>query len=239
LVVEDDPDARKIARDMLAALGFVVESASDGSQALHRLSRGPVPDLLLLDVHLPDLDAVGVMRVLRRLDSVKSMQILAASAVYPSTSTEVKLVDQLGAIAFLPKPFTLQALREAIPRELRTDDLGTPATPSTAAAWEPSTRYYSAWATCRGRKAKISFDALSSTDVRIKIVRGFLEAGNLAQVVVRFRAVVDDAMVDHEVRMLTEVVATRDAEEFSRARLRIVASSPPATFQLLLEHRLI
>ena len=65
LVVDDEKQIRAILRAYLASEGFQVQEAASGAQALHLLSTEP-PDLVLLDIGLPDLDGLEVLRTLRK-----------------------------------------------------------------------------------------------------------------------------------------------------------------------------
>ena len=61
LVVDDDPNINRLVRARLAARGFLVESASDGSEALARLSE-TVPDLMFCDVSMPGIETSQKIR---------------------------------------------------------------------------------------------------------------------------------------------------------------------------------
>ena len=69
LVVDDEPQIRAILRAYLSAEGFQVQDAATGAQALRVLTSEP-PDLVLLDIGLPDLDGLEVLRTLRRTSDV-------------------------------------------------------------------------------------------------------------------------------------------------------------------------
>ena len=71
LVVEDEPTVRETVAEALAADGLRVITASDGRQALDRF-RAERPDLVLLDLMLPELSGMEVCRILRRESSVPS-----------------------------------------------------------------------------------------------------------------------------------------------------------------------
>lgn len=80
LVVEDNPLNMKLTVDLLELSGFVVLKAQDGITALDIL-KTTRPELILLDIQLPDIDGVEVFRRIRedkRLDSVKVIAVTAA-----------------------------------------------------------------------------------------------------------------------------------------------------------------
>jgi two-component system, NtrC family, response regulator AtoC len=62
LIVDDDETSREYLSALLDALGFGVEGAAGGREALERLSRQPAPDVVILDVIMPELDGVETLR---------------------------------------------------------------------------------------------------------------------------------------------------------------------------------
>ena len=66
LVVDDEPQIRALLAAYLERDGFVVRQAGTGAEALRQAGLEPVPDVVLLDIGLPDLDGVEVLRLLRR-----------------------------------------------------------------------------------------------------------------------------------------------------------------------------
>lgn len=113
LIVEDDRDAAAVACGMLAALGWSCELAVDGRQAL-LLAAELEPDVVLLDVCLPGIDGIGVMKVLRRLQEVRPTRVIAASAIYSRDSAQARQLEALGIDGFLHKPFKTEELAEAL-----------------------------------------------------------------------------------------------------------------------------
>lgn len=69
LLVEDDPRTAKVLARMLREDGFQVEVARDGAIAIGRLTRPPVPDVLIADVRLPHVDGIAVARYARSLNA--------------------------------------------------------------------------------------------------------------------------------------------------------------------------
>ncbi len=113
LVVEDDPDAAAIGSAMLEMLGWETIVAETGEEALFALANCP-PDLVLLDVCLPDVDGLGVLRVVRRLASTRDVPVVVASAIHKRSGPQARLMRDLGAPDFLSKPFGLKELRKAV-----------------------------------------------------------------------------------------------------------------------------
>ena len=98
LIVDDEPSIRRLLRTSLASQGFQVKEAADGHSALTEIERAP-PDLVILDLGLPDIDGLGVIRALR--DNGNAVPILVLS----SRSDEKGKVDalDLGADDYVTK----------------------------------------------------------------------------------------------------------------------------------------
>lgn len=115
LHVDDDADIREIARLALEAVGGLeVLSCASGTDAL-REGPGFRPDLILLDVMMPDLDGPATMQALRRLKELESVPAIFMTA--KAGAEEKRDLLGLGAIGVLVKPFdpmTLAAQVRAI-----------------------------------------------------------------------------------------------------------------------------
>jgi two-component system OmpR family response regulator len=100
LLVDDDPRLRELVRFTLARAGFTVREAADGRQALDAVAHGE-PDLIVLDILMPELDGLSVCRELRQRGSRVPILFL---------STRADAVDRItgldsGADDYLSKPF--------------------------------------------------------------------------------------------------------------------------------------
>ena len=107
LVVDDEPDVLELVGFNLKAAGFTVLTAEDGAQALKR-ARQDLPDLILLDVMLPDVDGLEACRVLRREAATSNIPIIMLTARAAEVDRVLGL--ELGADDYVTKPFS--------PREL-------------------------------------------------------------------------------------------------------------------------
>lgn len=114
LVVEDSEDAYEVYSELLASIGFSVEGASDGEEAIAR-TRVLQPDLVLLDLALPRLNGLEVARRLKSDPSTRAIPILAVSGLVRRRLPEV--AERAGCDSFLTKPCTLARL-EAEARRL-------------------------------------------------------------------------------------------------------------------------
>ncbi len=106
LVVDDEPPLREL---MVVALGgaFECDEAPDGEEAL-RLLRADTPDLVLLDVMLPGLSGLDVLREMRADDELRDVPVVVVSAW--QTPEDIERAVECGADRFLTKPFSPEAL---------------------------------------------------------------------------------------------------------------------------------
>ena len=116
LVVDDTPDILRIARDVLEHAGFAVLTASDGHGAM-LLAATRRPDLMVLDLGLPDLDGLDVARQLRRRSDLPIIMLTARA------DEADKLIGlELGADDYLTKPFSPRELVARVRAVLRRVD---------------------------------------------------------------------------------------------------------------------
>ena len=113
LVVDDEPKITQLVRDYLERAGFVVVTAGDGREALMR-ARTEHPDLIVLDLGLPQLDGLDVTRQLRRDADVPIIMLTARD---DETDTLVGL--ELGADDYVTKPFSPRELVARVRAVLR------------------------------------------------------------------------------------------------------------------------
>ena len=109
LIVEDEPNVRLVFRTALATESCAIAAADDGEQALRWL-RGNVADLILLDLNLPKM---GGLDVLRRLGEEGERTPVVVVTAHGSITVAVEAM-KLGAIDFLEKPATPTELRRVV-----------------------------------------------------------------------------------------------------------------------------
>jgi DNA-binding response OmpR family regulator len=111
LIVDDEPNVRLMLSTALESVGYQVIAAEDGERALARLAgTAPTVDLVLLDLQMPRLGGMEVLARLRKMGSTVPVVILTAHGSISEAVTALKL----GAIDFLTKPITPEALRRAV-----------------------------------------------------------------------------------------------------------------------------
>jgi DNA-binding response OmpR family regulator len=113
LVVDDEPEVRLLLQDFLSDRGYDVLLAADASEALASLGAHR-PDLVLLDVALPGMDGVEVLRRMAAIDPALRVIVITAN-------TDIGLTAELlglGAVDYIPKPFDLDYLDQAVSVQL-------------------------------------------------------------------------------------------------------------------------
>jgi DNA-binding response OmpR family regulator len=103
LVVEDDLDLVELLRFNLANAGFSVVVAVDGAEAL-RKARSLLPDLILLDLMLPELDGFAVCEILRRDNATTGIPIIMLTAMSSQLARVAGIAA--GANDYITKPFS-------------------------------------------------------------------------------------------------------------------------------------
>ena len=91
LVVEDDPTLRLVLRDNLQSEGYEVDVAADGAGAVSR-ARASIPDLIVLDLTLPDHDGFEVLPILRSLGQVPII-VLTATGAFEAGAIYREIID--------------------------------------------------------------------------------------------------------------------------------------------------
>jgi adenylate cyclase len=105
LVVDDEPQNRSLLRDPLEASGYEVREAENGWQALQKIAASP-PDLILLDLMMPEIDGMEVCRRLKKDAKTAHIPILMVTAL--TDRQERLLALKSGANDFLNKPVDLK-----------------------------------------------------------------------------------------------------------------------------------
>ena len=109
LVVDDEPEVRKLMEHFLIDRGYEVRVAGNGREGLDALDTF-TPDLVLLDMHMPELDGLETLkRIAARAPSLPVIMV----TVNDDVETTARLL-QLGAADYVPKPFNLDYLEQAI-----------------------------------------------------------------------------------------------------------------------------
>jgi CheY-like chemotaxis protein len=111
MVVDDNPDIITIVKTILEGKGFSVFSASSGAELLNML-KGPKPDLIILDIMMPEMDGLEVLSRLKAMSETATIPVilLTAKVQYEDVLGGYKL----GADYYITKPFTSTQLVNGI-----------------------------------------------------------------------------------------------------------------------------
>ncbi len=118
LVVDDEKNFRRVILQELQQQGFAVEEAAGGKEALERVARQEF-DVLILDLSMPGMGGMELLRMIKELDSLLEVIILTA---HGTISTAVEAV-KLGAYDFLSKPFRMEELAAVITKAQEKKEL--------------------------------------------------------------------------------------------------------------------
>jgi two-component system alkaline phosphatase synthesis response regulator PhoP len=113
LAVDDESELTDLIHFHLGRAGHTVTTAANGWDAIEAVKRER-PDIILLDLMLPDLDGFGVCEILRRDPRTATIPIIIVSAWSSSDSRNLGL--ELGALDYITKPFSPLELVERIHR---------------------------------------------------------------------------------------------------------------------------
>ncbi len=115
-IIEDEPDLVSLIAAHLRKEGFHVESFSDAERFFRSLTRKR-PDLVVLDLMLPDMNGLDVCRALKKNEAWRSIPVIMATARAEETDKVLGL--ELGADDYITKPFSLRELTARIKAVLR------------------------------------------------------------------------------------------------------------------------
>jgi two-component system response regulator MprA len=113
LIVEDDPDVSQILGELLAHFGYLPTAACDGMQALSLWRDGLRPDVVLLDLVMPNMDGYRFRRAQKDEPAFASVPVIVISA---QASPNLQSLDVQG---YVKKPFDVDVLIAQIERNLR------------------------------------------------------------------------------------------------------------------------
>ena len=110
--VDDDGEMIRAVKLMLQLLGYDTVSFSDARAAAKKLLKGDRPDVLLLDINMPDVTGIDFLEFVRRRSGWNDLPIIMFSS--EAADIQVDTAMDLGADAYVFKPVTLEELEEAL-----------------------------------------------------------------------------------------------------------------------------
>lgn len=200
LVVDDEPDAVELAAFNLRAAGYEVATAADGNEALKK-ARSILPQLIVLDLMLPEVDGLEVCKILRRDPATQAIPILMLTAKAAEIDRVLGL--ELGADDYVTKPFSVRELVLRVKRLLR--NAAPPEEPANRIEWKDLCLDISRHeATVRGKPID-----LTATEFKLLLVlaqrRGRVQSREqLLRDVWEYENLIDTRTVDTHMRRLRE-----------------------------------
>jgi CheY-like chemotaxis protein len=116
LVVDDEPDTTDMFAEMMQLNGYKVLKSYGGAQALHMVAREK-PDLVMLDIMMPDVTGLEVLRFMRRDPRLEHIPVLIVSA--KSAPDDIQASLKAGANLYLTKPVSYRDLHKAVEEATR------------------------------------------------------------------------------------------------------------------------
>lgn len=117
LVADDDPDMLDVVASLLRKEGFLVETATNGTDLVALLTNGAEPNLMIADVQMPGVSGLAVLSYVKRRHT--RVPVILMTAFATDRLRERALAE--GASAVLSKPFDFLELRELVMRHVSRD----------------------------------------------------------------------------------------------------------------------
>src|SRR5262249_26434695 len=118
MIIEDEPDAAEMFAEMMRVNGFRVHKVFSSGPAIPMIAREK-PDVIILDVMMPDISGLEVLRYVRREPLLKSIPVIVVSA--RSMPIDVQAGLEAGATVYLTKPVGFRLLVDAVKQSLPSD----------------------------------------------------------------------------------------------------------------------
>lgn len=115
LIVDDSATMRKILARVLRQAELPIEEiveANNGREALERVQQDGDIDLLLLDLYMPEMNGLDLLRTLRTTHAATQLPVVIVTS--ETAAAVAELARELGANAYLTKPFTAEQVRAAV-----------------------------------------------------------------------------------------------------------------------------
>ena len=123
LLVDDDDDVRALFAWCMRAAGWIVQEAANGEQALLR-AVGSEPDIIVLDLSMPEMDGFEMLRVLAQSSSLSFVPVVVCTAC---RGPEVDAaLEEAGCVAIVAKPCDADVLRDVVDSVLARRCAGAP-----------------------------------------------------------------------------------------------------------------
>jgi CheY-like chemotaxis protein len=115
MIIEDEPDAAEMFAEMMRVNGFRVLKMFSSAPAIPMISQEK-PDVIILDIMMPDISGLEVLRYMRREPDLRSIPVIVVSA--KSMPGDIKVGLEAGASMYLTKPVGFLDLKQAVEQVL-------------------------------------------------------------------------------------------------------------------------
>lgn len=120
IIVEDEPEAAEMFAEMMRVSGYQVIKIFSSTPAIGIIS-AEKPDVVILDVMMPDVSGLEVLRFMRREPSLQNIPVVLVSA--KSMPSDIKMGMDAGASRYLTKPVSFLDLKNAVDELVPAHDL--------------------------------------------------------------------------------------------------------------------
>jgi two-component system phosphate regulon response regulator PhoB len=200
LVVDDEPDVLDLVTYNLHQAGFQTETAIDGAEAL-RKARSAEPDLIVLDLMLPEMDGLEVCKLLRRDTKTSRIPIIMLTAKAGEIDRIVGL--ELGASDYVPKPFSPRELILRVKKRLE-EQKGAEETPAAYTCGPLQVDVSRHLVTVRGKRVELTATEFKLLALLIQRVGHVQSREQLLRDVWEYETHIDTRTVDTHMRRLRE-----------------------------------
>jgi len=115
-IVEDDDEMSHAVKLMLQLLDYSVNIFRDARSVARQLLGGDRPDVMLLDINMPEVSGIDLLEFLRKQKDLKDLPVVMLSS--ETTDVQVDEAMEIGANGFIFKPVTIDELEEALNKAL-------------------------------------------------------------------------------------------------------------------------
>jgi CheY-like chemotaxis protein len=122
LIIEDEADAAELFAEMMRVSGFRVLKTSSSTPALSLIATEK-PDLIILDIMMPDISGLDILREIRQDPALADIPVVVVSA--KSMPADIRIGMEAGASTYLTKPVGFLELKEAVERALGNQSTAT------------------------------------------------------------------------------------------------------------------
>lgn len=116
LIVDDEDDVREFAANFFRRRRLQVYTARNGQEALEEISKNR-PDLVLLDIKMPDLDGIETLRRIKSMD--EAINVIMVTGKKPDEENSFHRCRQFGALDYIHKPLQLDDLEKVVLKHLK------------------------------------------------------------------------------------------------------------------------